>query len=412
MRRAGIAIAVFLLSCSPKTPTEAASAYDVQVSDGFRNRGGVALTEKHVITDLEIVKSAETARIYTGQGKSHGAAVLSRDSATAVGVLFVEDDTLDAAPIGDSGKLSVGAPLATQIFDDKSKPTIIAGQFTGWRYHQGRAYLETDIAVNDATRGAGVFDSRGTLVGVLAFALTSKLNYALPIEYLTTGQGVAASLVTGHTPSQEFNVQHEAAKKHPASLTRPLDFNTVQSEYRYSRSAIVGRMFILDKKDGGAHNHPMAFKLVATNAEKKSRTIAEGLIEPPNMKWSSSEQERRKKAEELRNAFGDVYLDANFNPYDYGEIRYRIELSQFCKDVTAEEVHNFTVTLADGRNTGAFGYSDLVNVCAAREDGDGGEWEKAWGMMGEQKSATAEASPRAAKQPKKKPKKKPKKRRR
>ncbi|MBC7794457.1 MAG: hypothetical protein H7Z43_12195, partial [Clostridia bacterium] len=235
---------------------------------------------------------------------------------------------------------------------------------------------------DELVEGAGLIDRNGKLVGIMQFKLTPKLNYALPIEYVVSESNGAAQTVVYQTSSAAFISQRDAAAGVEKMIEPPLDFAKLDNVYSYSRSALVGKLTMLDDTSAEAHAKPVNAKITATDASRASRTIAEMDLTAPRVAWSPLPPEKvQVKREELAGAFGEAYVREAFTPYAYGELRYRIPLDRFCKDVTADEVHNVVLTLSDGRTTGDFGYADMVNVCAAHEDADGTVWEREWGMV-------------------------------
>ncbi len=379
------ALAVLLCAaCSSKTPAEASAKSGVQVTDGFRYRGGTAITAEHVVTDLDLTKGADMLKIVSADGKTRDANVLYRDADRGVAIMLVKGGGLEAAELGDSGSLKVGDPVTIFVYDKDGKGSARSGKFTGFRASSKRVYLETDLPLDEDIEGAGVLDRSGKLVGIMQFKLTPKLNYALPIEYVIGENDGIAHTIPGlrYTNSGSFVAQRDAAVQVDKPIEPPIDFAKLENLYSYSRTALVGKLVMLDDPSSEAHAKPVKFKMTATNASRAVRTIAEGELTPPLVQWAPYPADKvEAKRDELAKAFGDSYAKDAFSPYAYGELRYRIPLNLFCKNVTNEEVHNVNLTLADGRTTGDFGFADLINVCAAQEDGDGSVWERDWGMI-------------------------------
>ncbi|HSI06119.1 MAG: serine protease [Myxococcota bacterium] len=393
---AGALVAFLVSGCPSKSPAELATLSAVQVTDGFRNRGGTAFDGDHIVTDIDLTKGADLLKVVTSDGKTRDANVLYRDADRGIAVLKVKGGGLEGASLGDSGALKVGDPVTAFVYDKDGKGSALTAKFTGFRASQKRAYLETDLVVDENVEGAGIFDRSGQLVGIMQFKLTPKLNYALPIEYAVSEKGAIGQPLIRHPSSQAFVQQRDAAASVDKAIEAPLDFGKLDNVYSYSRSALIGKLVMLDDPSAGSHNKPVAFRMTATNATRAVRTIAEGKLETPLTQWFAYPADKvDAKRDELSKSFGDAYVRDSFSVYQYGELRYRIPFKLFCKEVTAEEVHNVNLTLADGRTTGDFGFADLVNVCAAQEDGDGSVWEREWGM-GEGMKPGEPATPAAA----------------
>lgn len=390
---AGALFAFILSACPSKSPVELATQSAVQVTDGFRSRGGTAFSAEHIITDIDLTKGADLLKVVTADGKTRDANVLYRDAEKGIAVLLVKGGGLDAAALGDSGALKVGDPITAFVYDKDGKGTARTAKFTGFRASQKRVYLETDLVLDENVEGAGIFDRQGQLVGIMQFKLTPKLNYALPLEYAVSEKDAIGQPLVRHPSSQAFTQQRDSAAEVEKLIEAPLDFGKLENVYSYSRTALIGKLVMLDDPSAVSHSKPVAFKLTATNATRAVRTIAEGKLEAPLTQWAPYPADKvEAKRDELSKAFGDAYVRDAFSVYTYGELRYRLPFKLFCKDVTAEEVHNLNLTLADGRTTGDFGFADLVNVCAAQEDGDGSVWEREW-AMGEGAKGVQPAAP-------------------
>jgi hypothetical protein len=392
---AGALVAFLTSACPSKSPAELATASAVQVTDGFRSRGGTAFSGEHIVTDLDLTKGADLLKVVTHDGKTRDANVLYRDTERGIAVLLVKGGGMEAASLGDSGALKVGDPITAFVYDKDGKGSARTAKFTGFRASQKRVYLETDLLLDDENvEGAGIFDRQGQLVGIMQFKLTPKLNYALPLEYAVSEKGAVGQPLVRHPSSTAFIQQRDAAASVDKPIEAPLDFSKLENVYSYSRTALIGKLVMLDDPSAESHNKPVTFKITATNAARAVRTIAQGELKPPLTQWYAYPADKvDAKKDELSKAFGDAYVRDAFSVYSYGELRYRIPFPTFCKEVTAEEVHNVNLTLSDGRTTGDFGFADLVNVCAAQEDGDGSVWEREWAMGGGGKSAAEPASP-------------------
>ncbi len=389
---AGALFAFLLSACPSKSPAELATLSAVQVTDGFRNRGGTAFDGDHIVTDIDLTKGADLIKVITSDGKTRDANVLYRDANRGIAILKAKGGGLDGAALGDSGALKVGDPVTAFVYDKDGKGSALTAKFTGFRASQTSVYLETDLVLDENVEGAGIFDRSGQLVGIMQFKLTPKLNYALPIEYALSEKGAIGQPLVRHPSSPAFIQQRDAAASVDKPIEAPLDFGKLENVYSYSRTALVGRLVMLDDPSAGSHNKPVAFRMTATNATRAVRTIAEGKLEAPLTSWFAYPADKvDAKRDELSKSFGDAYVRESFSVYQYGELRYRVPFKLFCKDVTAEEVHNVSLTLADGRTTGDFGFADLVNVCAAQEDNDGSVWERDWGMSEGMKAAEPDA---------------------
>ncbi len=392
MRQLAALLTALVVSCQGKSPEEAAHQFDVQTTDNFKTRGGVLINDQHVLTDLKLFENVESAQVLAAGGKGYTTRVLTRSRDLGVAILYVEDDKADHAKIGTAADLMEGAPLVAQVFNAKGEPALVRANFNGWRYHRGHAYLETDADTTDAAAGTGFFGPDGKLIGVQSFKLAPKLTYILPIEYVThSTAAITKGFLGERKESDTFARTRTEAKKHIEPLPTPLTFETVAYKQAFSRTALVGVLVLLDKKDTPAHAQAVKYKLEAVDLERNRRTIAEGAMDAANVRWFSAPELIKEVSDDMAASFGADWVAKNLAPYDYGELRYRIPFALFCGKVTDSEVHALTLTLADGRSSGEMGFSDLINICTGQEEGEGTALEEAWGMQ-----AQSEPVPKAA----------------
>ena len=405
MRRALILALVLMPACEvAQSPEEAATASDVQVSDGFKYAGGVIIKDQHVLTQAAIVKGVEDTSVLDGAKKGHRARVAGRNADLNTALLYIETGGLAKATLGDSSTLQEGAHLATQIFDQQGKPTVKTATFKAWRFSEGRALIETDFDTPEIANGAGVFGPDGKLIGMLSFKLGQKFTYVMPIEYVITGPKTITGQVFGEKKdSPGFAAKRAEAEKHTESMPMPKSYEKLDEfEYSYSKTAIVGWIRILDKKAGGAHTQPVKWKVEAVDEAQGKKVIGEGKLDNEHVKWVPQPDKMAELAKEMRTNFGESWVKEHLESNDYGEIRFRVPTAPFCPKVTDKEVHVVTVTLADGRAPQPMGFNDMVNICSGTEDADGGAWEKEWGMASDAGKGGGKKAPPPPKSGKKK----------
>jgi hypothetical protein len=386
MRRALI-LAMFLVpACDrAKSPEEAATQSDVQVTDGFKYAGGVIIKDQHVLTQAAIVKGVEDTSVLDGAAKGHRARVAGRNTELNVALLYIESGGLPGATLGDSSTLTEGARLVVQVFDALGKPIVKTGTFKAWRHSEGRALIETDFDTAEIATGAGVFGPDGKLVGVLSFKLGPKFTYVMPIEYIINGpKTLTAQSIGEKKDNPGFAAVRAEAEKHTESMPTPKSYEKIDEfEYSYSKTAIVGWMRLLDKKIGGAHLQPLKWKVEAADEAQNKKLIGEGKLDLADVKWVPQPDKMAELTKEMTKNFGAGWAKEHLEPNDYGDIRFRIPIAAFCPKVTDKEVHNVTVSLVDGRAPQTMGFNDMVNICAATEEAEGGIWEKEWGFSAE-----------------------------
>lgn len=351
------------------------------ISDGFTTRSGVAVTKELVLTQLKAFKNVENAQTGRPGDKAADGGFVIKNDTYDVALLRTKEPTLKFSKLGSASELTDNAVLTLYYVDDQGKQQKSEGSFSGWRYSKGVAYFESKMEAPDIAIGAGVSDSHGQLLGILSFKLGAKLNYFLPVDYVVTGSDAVAQKVFGAKDDAPGFATHRAeAKKHTEGLERPMDFDTVTYTQSFSKTALVGTLLLLNKKEAPAQNGALKYKVEAVDAARAHHTIAEGVVDAQNKQWKTLPDEQKKLGDTLGKTFGVTYVEQNLAPYEYGELRYRIPFKPFCSKVTDQEVHVLVMTLADGRKSGEIGFSDMVNVCSGSEEGEGDALEKAWGM--------------------------------
>jgi len=177
-----------------------------------------------------------------------------------------------------------------------------------------------------------------------------------------------------------FSKERAAAGSHPEGIPMPVTLDSLAYDATFSHTALVGQLFVLEKKDAPVHSKPVHYQVEAVDAERRRRVLEEGDLAPANVLWADDAELRKKAEDDLRASFGDAYVKANFEPNAYGALRFRVPFAKICKQVTGQEVHALVLTLADDRRSGDIAFSDMVNVCGGQEDGEGTTLEQSWGF--------------------------------
>jgi hypothetical protein len=382
MRSAVVLVCFSFAACQLKSPEEAAGLYNVQVSDGFRSTGGVAVSKNVVITNLELITNAGSAQILTGSGQGMGGKVAKRDKAIDTGIITVEGGSLDHATPGCSGDVQPGTTLVTAEIDAKGEKKVIQATFTGWRYNEGRAVMETNSEATDAAKGAGYFAPDGTLVGIQVFKMGQKMTYLLPIEYAVAGPKALTARQLGEMKDCESFARIRAeAKKHPDPLPEPVTPDKISNILTISRTAFVGQLTLLDKKEGGAREQPVKFTIDILDAAKNKKTLVEATLDKSNVKWAENADGYKDMNETMGQAFGPDWIKANLEPYVFGDLRFRVPFSVACAKLTDNNAqHVLVLHLGDGRKSPEMGFDTAKDLCAGGPEGEGDAIEKEWGF--------------------------------
>ncbi|MFC1609479.1 trypsin-like peptidase domain-containing protein [Myxococcota bacterium] len=372
MRRVVLFLPALFFSCS-KTPEEAASLFVVQVSNGFDTAAGVTIAEGHIVTSSKLLAGMDVAEVLVSQAEKVEGLVVERDDRLGIALVQIQGAP-DRPSIGASGELLKSDPLVTRTFLAAGQATIGSGKLVGWSYAEGLAYMETNLA---AQSGAGFFDAYGKLVAVQAFRIEPQRTFLLPIEYITNGpRALTRTLLDERDDDEAFSATRAEANKHPDRIPIQLEYEEITNSHAFSKTALVGALTLLDSKEDPAHAKPVAFEIEAA-AQAGPKVVASGTIDQVNVSWASQPDSfTRIKSEQLDN-FGDIWVEDNLAPRDYGELRYRLPLASFCSKVSSSTVYALQLTLADGRTPGRLVLADLSNGCSG-SGGDGDGLENAW----------------------------------
>ncbi|MEM6532763.1 MAG: hypothetical protein AAF654_09060 [Myxococcota bacterium] len=377
MRHLLLAVVIASSACS-KTPEEAAQLYTAMVSDGFQSRGGVAVSEQHAIADLELIESSESTSIRVGAEAGLNGRILNRDSGLRVALLYL-DRGVSAPALGDSGALESGSPIHVGFFGADGVEKV-SGAVTGIRSHKKRWYFETNAALKEEHVGTGVYSDSGELIGVYAFELTPELRYILPIEYLTALKGAPAASVVSQQPSDAFQARAKEAAASNVTLTPPPKFSDLTVAFNFANTSLIGKIEHLRNQGESVVPDQVNWVLSAVGDGKEREEVAKGAFDETNLQWHMDEEKQKNKREVLLAQFGEELVSKQFDPYNDGELRFRIAAGSYCDKIQEATAYALVIDLGDGRQSDELTYNDLVNVCAGLEAGDGAAWEKEWGM--------------------------------
>lgn len=377
------------IACT-KTPQQAIESSTASVTDGFRSRGGVALSDQHVVADLELIETSESTSVRVGLEPPKDGRIITREAGLGLAVIYV-DSGVDGSALGDSGALEIGATIHAGVFG-AAGISMKSGQISGVRFHKKRWYFETDLALPEAGRGAGVFSDSGELIGVYAFQLAPGLNYILPVEYVvSTADGPAASALE-HEASASFTARAKEASESDIVLEPPPRFESLTTRHNYAHRDLVG--VVTHQRNDAPQFETIAWTLAAVNDKTTRTPIANGTLGDSTAEWSMDEEELKSQREALVTRFGEELATERFDPYQLGELRFRIPGAAYCKAVEPGVAYALTVQVDPERKTEEMTYGDLANVCADLEAGDGATWLESWGIAAK---TAVETAPRGKK---------------
>lgn len=390
-----IVMGLIASACS-QTPEEAIRSSTASVSDGFSARSGVAIASNFAVSDLELIETSQSTDIRIGSEPAQNGRILARKESMNLALINLGTST-KAPTIGDSGGLAPGAPIHAGVFAADGI-TMKSGTVTGIRNHKGRWYIETDLALPESARAAGVVNESGELVGLFDFQLTEKLNYVLPVEYVISELG-SLSDITGAKPSEAFAGRAKTAAESKSVLETPPTYESLEAKYNFAHRDLVGKISHLRKKDEPFDPAVVRWTLHAKNPDG-AEEVASGTLSETTSQWHIDEDAEKARRARLAESLGESIAKERLDPYRSGELRFRIPSNAYCKSVREGLAYELVVNVGDDRKTEPFTYSDLINICAGFEAGDGAEWVQSWGMV-----AAKEPAPKGAKKRKRRRKK-------
>ena len=138
---------------------------------------GVVLDRKSHIVTIKRFISDDTIWVETDTGERLGAKLVGSDSETGIAVLKVEK-SLRPANVCPIKEMMPGDLLFVIGNSFGVTNGISLGIFSGKRESAG--FLQMGNAILPGNTGAGVFNSKGELVGIVSFALRTSLFYGAP----------------------------------------------------------------------------------------------------------------------------------------------------------------------------------------------------------------------------------------
>jgi hypothetical protein len=381
------AILLLLASCT-KTPEAAAKLYNFQTDNGFKAGAGVSVTDQHILADLSMFADQKRATVVDSAGKQYGAVRLGTNEDSGVALLYLEDDVVPKAKICCTDDLSPGDKLATYVYDEDGKGTLLTGTFRKWQYGEGVAWLVSDIDAPEESVGAGFFGPNGRLVGILAMK-RARASYILPLEYVLNGPtALTSGLLGDKTDSETFAAHRKKGEDHPEVIPEPLVYDDVGYEFAFSRTALVAALTLLDTKSDPAAAAAVRYRVEGVDNADNRTEIASGTIDKDNQQSASLAEDLENLKREAAAVFGEEFVQKEMDPYDYIELRLRLPYTAFCSKAEPDQVYVWTVELADGRKVSE-NFNDMVNMCAGSDEAPGDEWEEEWGMGGGPVAAAA-----------------------
>lgn len=151
---------------------------------------GVIVSEDgFILTNSHVVKSADTIKVTTHDGRELTAKVVGTDPETDLAVIKVDAKDLPAITFADSDKVEVGDRVLAVGNPFGIGQTVTSGMVSGL----GRAtlgldyedFIQTDAAINPGNSGGALVDAEGRLIGINTAILSRSggfqgIGFAVP----------------------------------------------------------------------------------------------------------------------------------------------------------------------------------------------------------------------------------------
>ncbi len=180
----------------------AASAFTVMVRSkeavgtGFGS-GVVVRADGYILTNKHVVQDATSLKISLPDGKTYDAVLKWQSKQHDLALIKADIDKLTPAPLGDSGRVSlgeqvvaVGYPLGSSL---GSRPTITSGIVSQVQRMDGETFIQTDAAINPGNSGGPLLNLRGEGIGINTLRAEQRggrpitgISWAIPIDIART----------------------------------------------------------------------------------------------------------------------------------------------------------------------------------------------------------------------------------
>jgi len=162
--------------------------------EATRERGGVSLgtgvtvAPSIVVTNCHVMRDAAMIRI-SGRGRLWNVTEQHSDVNHDVCFLHVPEWRGQVVVLGDREALHLGEPVAAIGFTGGMGMSLKLGNVRALHRLDGASIIESDTAFTSGASGGGLFDSAGSLVGLLTFRSRGENGsyYAVPAEWIRDG---------------------------------------------------------------------------------------------------------------------------------------------------------------------------------------------------------------------------------
>lgn len=179
---AAIAPEQILLQVSP-------SIVVVDISDiygkSIEKRSGVVIDVGQVITTCHAIQKDRNVQVWH-EGSAFKAKLQHSDTARNLCQLNVPRLRAPPTTLGATQKLRVGQHVYAVGTSKDQDLNLSEGLISGLRPYEGAQYINTSAITSPSSRGGGLFDDKGKLVGISTSESIEgqNFNFALPVEWI------------------------------------------------------------------------------------------------------------------------------------------------------------------------------------------------------------------------------------
>ncbi len=165
----------------------------VQVGSGS---GIILSSDGYIVTCKHVVDSAETITIILNDDTEYDATLIGSDSRSDLAVLKIDADGLTPATLGDSDMLTVGEDVIAignplgELRGTATSGIISALSREVTVNNVSMSLIQTDAAISPGNSGGGLFNSSGSLIGIVNAKASSSdsegLGFAIPVSSVKT----------------------------------------------------------------------------------------------------------------------------------------------------------------------------------------------------------------------------------
>ena len=146
----------------------------------------------YIVTNHHVVEGADSILVKLHDGREVEAEVIGQDKKTDLAVIRIDEDNLQALPMGDSERLQVGDFVVAIGNPFGLNQTVTSGIVSalgrsGLSDENYEDYIQTDASINPGNSGGALIDLAGNLVGINTAIIAPGggnvgIGFAIPVH--------------------------------------------------------------------------------------------------------------------------------------------------------------------------------------------------------------------------------------